>query len=174
MRRLPALAALLASTAFAADPSAKGPVFVPVEVLEVVETGEGFAVLLAERGSKLVLPIFIGQAEGNAIRQRLEKTRPPRPMTHDLLEDVITALDAKLLRIEIDDLKANTFLGRLILEQRKKVITLDSRPSDSIAIALGLGAPIHVAKTVLERAGVPADGSKKKQEPKHHAGPETL
>jgi hypothetical protein len=164
---------LFVSTALAADAGVKKPVFVAVEVMEVVDTEDGFAVLLLEREAKQVLPIFIGPAEASAIKQRLERQRPPRPMTHDLLEDVITALDAKLLRIEIDDLKANTFLGRLVLEQKKKVITLDSRPSDSIAIALGLGAPIMVSRAVLDRAGVPLEGTKKPERPKH-PGAETL
>lgn len=172
MDKLLALGVLLAASAFAADAGMKGPVFVAVEVLEVVDTEEGIAVLLLQKEAGVVLPIFIGPAEANAIKQRLEKTRPPRPMTHDLLEDVITALGAKLLRVEIDDLKANTFLGRLVLEQRKKVTTLDARPSDSIAIALGLGAPILVAQPVLDRAGVPLKGKK----PPHqkHPAPETL
>lgn len=160
MSRLLVLGTLLAASAFAAEP--KAPVFVPVEVLEVVESEGGFAVLLLQREQKLVLPIFIGPAEGMAIRQRLEKQRPPRPMTHDLLEDVITALGARLMRVEIDDLKANTFLGRLVLEQKKKMITLDARPSDSIAIALGLGAPILVSPVVLQRAGVPMDEERRK------------
>lgn len=171
MARLLALSLLLASHALAGDAGVKGPVFVAVEVLEVVDAEDGFAVLLLQKEAAVVLPIFIGPAEANAIKQRLEKARPPRPMTHDLLEDVITAMGAKLVRVEIDDLKANTFLGRLVLEQRKKVTTLDARPSDSIALALGLGAPILVAQPVLDRAGVPLKG---KKAPKKHPVPETL
>jgi uncharacterized protein len=157
MNRLLALSVLLASTGFGADGGAKAPSFVPVEVLDVIDADEGFAVLLLQRQQHLVLPIFVGPVEALAIRQRLEKQHPVRPMTHDLLEDVITGLGSKLLRVEIDDLKANTFLGRLVLEQQKRVITLDARPSDSIAIALGLGAPILVSQAVLQRAGVPQD-----------------
>ena len=166
MSRLLALGVLLASSVFGADGGAKGPLFVPVEVLDVIDADEGFAVLLLQRQQHLVLPIFVGRAEGLAIRQRLEKQRPVRPMTHDLLEDVITALGAKLLRVEIDDLKANTFLGRLVLEQQKKLLTLDARPSDSIAVALGLGAPILVSQGVLQRAGVPQDGTAPPKGPK--------
>lgn len=172
MSTLLAFSALLASAALAVHPSAPKAGFVQVEVMEVVPTEEGFAVLLLHKEAELVLPIIIGNAEGLAIKQRLERQHPPRPMTHDLLEDVITELGAKLLRIEIDDLKANTFLGRLILEQNKKQLTLDSRPSDSIAIALGLSAPILVSNSVLERAGVPLRESARK--PKRTAKPETL
>ncbi|MDP1826967.1 MAG: DUF151 domain-containing protein [Archangium sp.] len=171
MRALFVLTVLMSSPAFAADAGVKGPVFVAVEVLEVVDTEDGIAVLLLQKEAGVVLPILIGPAEANAIKMRLEKSRPPRPMTHDLLEDVITAMGAKLLRVEIDDLKANTFLGRLVLEQRKKVTTLDARPSDSIALALGLGAPILVAQPVLERAGLPLKGKKPARK---HPVPETL
>ena len=172
MSTLLAFSALLASSTLAAHPTAPAPGFVQVEVMEVVPTDDGFAVLLLHKEADLVLPIFIGNAEGLAIKQRLEKQPSPRPMTHDLLEDVITELGAKLVRIEIDDLKANTFLGRLVLEHNKKQLTLDSRPSDSIAIALGLSAPILVSHSVLDRAGVPLKESAKKS--KRSPRPETL
>lgn len=172
MSRVLALGVLVASSVFAADAGVKAPGFLRVEVLEVIEAEDGFAVLLIQREQGLVLPIFIGPAEGMAIRQRLEKLHPPRPMTHDLLEDAITALGAKLLRVEIDDLKANTFLGRLVLEQKKKLITLDARPSDSIALALGLGAPLFVSPAVLQRAGLPLEGGAATVKP--GVKPETL
>lgn len=169
IRLLLAVALTTSSFCLAADPpkaaAPKAPVFERLEVLEVMETEQGFAVLLFKKSEELVLPIFIGPAEGLAIQMRLKKQTSPRPMTHDLLEDVIEALGAKLVRIEVDDLKSDVFLGRLILEQKDgKSLTVDARPSDSIAIALGLGAPILVSRRVLDRAGVPVKDFGKKRE----------
>lgn len=166
------LAALVLSSAcLAADAGLKGPAFEKVEVADVIETEEGFAVLLLKRDEELVLPIFIGPAEAMAIQMRLKKQTSPRPMTHDLLEDVIGALGGKLLRIEVDDLKSDVFLGRLIIDQKGKTLTLDARPSDSIAIALGLNAPIHVSRAVLDRAGLSMkDLGKKRRRPPEDKG----
>jgi bifunctional DNase/RNase len=167
--RLLAAAALAAASVAAADEGARGggerarpggeatrrTTYQKVDVLEVRATQNGAAVILVERDLKLAVPIFIGPAEGLAIEMRLKKVSLPRPLTHDLLEDVIEALGARLLRVEVDDLKGDVFFGRLVLDQKGKQITIDARPSDSIALALGLGAPIHVAKRVLDRAGLP-------------------
>ncbi|MCC6332830.1 MAG: bifunctional nuclease family protein [Myxococcales bacterium] len=148
-----------------APPADAGVTFVPVRVLDVIELEDGgWAVLLAEKGTDTVLPIFIGGTEGLAIRLRLDHQVTPRPLTHDLLEDAIEALGGTVVRVEIDDLKADTFLGRVVLKQRAgKLVTLDARPSDSIALALGTGAPIHVASSVLERAGLDRKTLRSKQ-----------
>lgn len=141
--------------------------FVTMEVLDVVELDEGWAVLLQRKDEGVVMPIFIGPAEGLAIRLRLDKKVPPRPLTHDLLEDVVEALGARVVKIEVDDLKSDVFLGRIYLEQAKKPVQLDARPSDSIALALGTGAPIHVSRRVLDKAGLKKeDLLKKRRAPK--------
>jgi hypothetical protein len=147
---------LALALSIAAAPADAGVSFVPVKVLDVIELDDGgWAVLLGESGSDTVLPIFIGGAEGYAIRLRLDRQVTPRPLTHDLLEDAIEALGGTVVKVEVDDLKADTFLGRIHLRQRGgKAVTLDARPSDSIALALGTGAPILVARPVLERAGL--------------------
>lgn len=154
-RRRTLAALLLVPALTAADVAGKAEAFDRVEVLHVVLAGDGFAVLLVERGREVVLPIFIGPAEGLAIEMRLKKQQAPRPSTHDLLEDVIEALGAKLVRVEVSKVEGSVFFGRLVLDQKGKRVTLDARPSDSIAVALGAGAPIHVARGVLEHAGVP-------------------
>lgn len=149
------LAAALSLSAAPKSPDA-GVAFVPVTVLDVIELEDGaWAVLLGEQGADTVLPIFIGPLEGLAIRLRLDKQVTPRPLTADLLEDAIEALGGTVVRVDIDDLKADTFLGRITLRPKSgKPVVLDARPSDSIALALGTGAPIHVARSVLDSAGL--------------------
>jgi len=135
-------------------PAAKAPVFVTMTVLNVVQLDDSWAVLLTRPEEDLYLPIYIGNAEGLAIRMRLDHKVAPRPMTHDLLESTIEALGAKVTKIEIDDLRHDVFLGRLHLQQGARPVELDARPSDAIAVALGTGAPIYVSRRVLDRAGL--------------------
>lgn len=142
---------LIACLLLAAAP----PVEVEVVVRDVIPTEDGSeAVLLSPRAEEVVLPIFVGPAEGNAIRMKLQRQTPPRPMTHDLLDTMIKALGGKVTRVFIDDLKRNTFLAKIYVEQKGKVHELDARPSDSIALALRCNAPIFTARRVLDEAGV--------------------
>ncbi len=108
-------------------------------------------VLRAEDGR--ILPIYIGLAEAMAIYTALRGEIPPRPMTHDLLVDVISRLNAKVEKVIIDELIDNTFYARLVLKQDDRTIEIDARPSDSIAIAVRLSCPIFVAGKVLDEAG---------------------
>jgi len=107
-------------------------------------------VLRAEDGR--ILPIYIGISEAVAIHSALKNEIPPRPMTHDLLVEVIRRLDAKVERIIIDDLVDNTFYARLILKREDREIEIDARPSDSIAVAVRLGVPIYIDESVLDEA----------------------
>ncbi|WP_202319410.1 bifunctional nuclease family protein [Archaeoglobus neptunius] len=100
-----------------------------------------------------ILPIYIGIAEALSIYYALQGDIPPRPMTHDLMVDVIGKLNAKVEKIVIDDLIDNTFYARLVLKQDDKTIEVDARPSDSIAIALRLSCPIFVEEEVMDEAG---------------------
>jgi uncharacterized protein len=137
------------------------PGFVEMQIRDVVavQDGASYSVVLSPRAvddpaADVLLPIFIGEAEGNAIRMRLNHQTAVRPMTHDLLETMIRTLGGKVLKIEIDDLKDNTYLGKIHLAQGEKVMEIDARPSDSIALALGTGAPIFAARKVIDAAGV--------------------
>ncbi len=107
-------------------------------------------VLRSEDGR--ILPIYIGLAEAIAIYSALRGDVPPRPMTHDLLVDIITRLNARVDRVIIDDIIDNTFYARLVLKQNDKTIEIDARPSDSIAIAVRLACPIFVDEKVLDEA----------------------
>jgi hypothetical protein len=109
-------------------------------------------VLLKDLDDKDVLPIWIGLLEASSIATALENIDTPRPMTHDLLKNILDNLHVKVLRIEVNDLKDNTYYAMLHLEVNKKKFTVDSRPSDAIAIAIRTGASIFVEESVIQRS----------------------
>lgn len=109
-------------------------------------------IVLRDPGSETVLPIWVGIFEANAIALELEQVAPPRPMTHDLLRDVIQRLDATVRRIVITELRDNTFYAMIHFGRNKEEIAVDSRPSDAIALALRTASPIFVDSEVLSRA----------------------
>ena len=109
-------------------------------------------VILKDRDDKRVLPIWIGLFEANAIALELERISTPRPMTHDLIRDIIMGLNATVTKIVVNDLKNNTFYAVIHLALDGNQIVVDSRPSDAIALALRIGAPIYVAAEVVNKA----------------------
>lgn len=101
--------------------------------------------------SETILPIWVGAFEANAIALEIEKIAPQRPMTHDLLRNIIIELGLKINRVVINDLRENTFYALIELTTAEnKIIALDSRPSDAIALALRLDCPIFVEQKVIE------------------------
>ena len=109
-------------------------------------------VILKDKDDKRVLPIWIGLFEANAIALELEKISTPRPMTHDLIRDIILGLNATVTQIVVNDLKNNTFYAVIHLALNGNQIVIDSRPSDAIALALRTGAPIYVSMEVVNKA----------------------
>jgi uncharacterized protein len=109
-------------------------------------------VVLREQDGRLFLPIWIGVFEANAIALRIEGVEPPRPLTHDLLRSVFEHLEASIERIEISDLKENTFFALIHVQRNGEAKAIDARPSDAIALALRADAPIFVRREVLDRA----------------------
>jgi bifunctional DNase/RNase len=114
----------------------------------------GNAVLLYEPSADVALPILISGTEALSIQLRLERRRYSRPLTHDLLDEVLERLGAKLVRVQVDDLRDNTYIGTVVLEKGGEILKLDARPSDAIALAIGNRVPIYVSKKLLEKAGV--------------------
>ncbi len=108
-------------------------------------------VVLKDVGSELVLPIWVGVFEANAIANELEKTSTPRPMTHDLLRNMARGLGAVVDKVVVSDLREDTFFATIWMHQGEDEITMDARPSDAIALALRWDCPIFVAKSVLGR-----------------------
>jgi bifunctional DNase/RNase len=111
-------------------------------------------VILKDPDNKLNLPIWIGLLEATAMATELEGIKMARPMTHDLLKRVITDLGATVERVEVTDLKDNTYFALIYLQVGDQEVTIDSRPSDAISLALRTKSPIWVAKKVLEASSV--------------------
>jgi hypothetical protein len=109
-------------------------------------------IILRDPASAAVLPIWVGIFEANAIALQIEKIVTPRPMTHDLLKSMISNMEASVDKIVITDLKENTFYALIFLSHDGKVVSIDSRPSDAIALALRTGSPIFVRSEVIEKA----------------------
>ena len=109
-------------------------------------------VVLKDQEEKFFLPIWVGIFEANAIALQLENVTTPRPMTHDLLRNMIAELDARVIRIVINDLRDSTFFAQIKLITGERTLELDARPSDAIALALRTEAPIFVAQEVLDQA----------------------
>jgi len=109
-------------------------------------------IILRDQDGQRVLPIWVGAAEANAIGLQIENVVPQRPLTHDLLRDVIQALDGAVDRVVVCDLKDNTFYALIHLTVRGEPVAIDARPSDAIALALRARAPIFVEEAVIEHA----------------------
>ena len=118
-------------------------------------------VILKDKDGDRVLPIWVGLFEANAIALQIENVATPRPMTHDLLRNIITDLDGQVDRIVVSDLKENTFYAIVHLTVRGERVAVDARPSDAIALALRTRAPILVDETVIENAKTVDFGSER-------------
>ncbi len=109
-------------------------------------------IILKDLDEKSALPIWIGLIEASAIATELEKIKLARPMTHDLMKNILTNLSIQIEKIEVNDLADNTFYARIHLASGKKTFAIDSRPSDAIALALRMKAPIFVDRKVIEKS----------------------
>jgi len=111
-------------------------------------------VILKEKETERYLPIWIGPAEADAIAVKLQGVTVPRPLTHDLLQSVISTLGATVNSIVVSDLKNDTFYAKIILNVDSEVMEVDSRPSDALALAVREEVPIYTEETVLDKAGI--------------------
>lgn len=114
-------------------------------------------VILREKDTDRYLPIWIGPAEADAIAVRLQDVAVARPLTHDLLRNLIEQLGGRVAYIVVSDLSNDTFFARIILDVNGETVEVDSRPSDAIALAVRVDAPIYAEDSVLDRAGVMLD-----------------
>ena len=110
---------------------------------------QSYVVVLQEKGGERLLPIWIGQDEAESIVRHMHNVKRERPITHDLCKSIIVALGATLRRVEVTHVENNTYIAELHLERNGAVVRVDSRPSDAIAIAVRLEAPIFVAEDLL-------------------------
>ena len=130
-------------------------------------SGGAYALILKEVNGLRRLPIIIGAFEAQSIALEMEGIKPPRPLTHDLLKNVMDSLGASLNDVFINELKDGTFYARLTLDSQE----VDSRPSDAIALAVRYGVPIYVADKVMDEAGFVPD-SDEAEKPAPPAAPE--
>lgn len=132
---------------------------IPVKVNQLLLSNMGFVVLLKGSDDKRTLPIFIGASEAQSIAIVINNVKVPRPLTHDLMKNILDFMECRLQRIEVCDLADGTFFARLVLEKDGEEMQMDSRPSDAIALALRFGSPIFVAEKVMNEAGQVLNGS---------------
>ncbi len=111
-------------------------------------------VILRERDAERYLPIWIGVYEAESITIALQSVEVARPLTHDLLKNIFSQLEARILRVEVVGLREDTFYGNIVAETDGRIINIDARPSDALAIAVRTHVPILVARTVMESAGI--------------------
>jgi len=111
-------------------------------------------VLLKTADDEKFLPIWIGHGEAAAILMKLQGASPPRPMTHDLFTDVISELQAEIVRVAVTELRDNTFYARITIVVDGREVDVDSRPSDAIALAVRCDAQIFAAEDVIEESGI--------------------
>ncbi len=111
-------------------------------------------VILRDTGGSTVLPIWVGIYEANAIALEIEKVNTPRPMTHDLIRNLLMGLEARVSKVVVNDLRDDTFYALIWLEKGGEIISIDSRPSDALALALRVDCPIYVEDDVLKNSKV--------------------
>jgi uncharacterized protein len=121
-------------------------------------------VLLKTKDGNRYLPIWIGQPEAAAILMRLQGASTPRPMTHDLVTEILNKLDAQVVRITVTELRENTFFAQVTVQMDGTEIDVDSRPSDAIALAIRAEAPIFAADDVIEESAIEFEGEEVNEE----------
>ena len=114
-------------------------------------------VILKDVSSDTVLPIWVGVYEANAIALEIEKVTTPRPMTHDLIRNVLTGLETNVRRVVVTDLREDTFFAVIWLERGGEMVSVDARPSDALAVALRVDCPIFVDEIVLKNSKITAN-----------------
>ena len=128
-----------------------------IESIRVRQETQQRAVVLRVKDSDLFLPIFVGHFEVEAIRLKLMDVEVQRPMTHDLLDDVIGNLGGSVKSIVVSELRDDTFYAKILVDYNNTIIEIDSRPSDAIALAVRTNAPIYAEDDVVDKAGVNLD-----------------
>jgi bifunctional DNase/RNase len=146
---------------------------VVIDSIRVSLMSQNRMVILRETGQERYLPIWIGVYEAEAITLALQEVEVSRPLTWDLLKNVIHTLGARVLRVEVVGLRENTFYGNIVIEVNDRLINMDSRPSDAIALAVRTHVPILVSRQVLDSAGVVPEDDLQSSSDEPEAAPDT-
>lgn len=117
-------------------------------------SGGAYALILSEISGHRRLPIIIGSFEAQAIALELENIKPPRPMTHDLLKNMVLSFNTEVKYIFINELSEGTFYAQIVFDRDGELVELDARPSDAIALSVRFGSDIYVSDSVLQEAGI--------------------
>jgi len=142
-----------------------GKVLVDILGLSTSPSSAGaYALILKETNGKRKLPIIIGAFEAQSIALELEGMKPPRPLTHDLMKNIIDTFAVSLNEVYINELRDGTFYAKLSVEGVSETQEIDSRPSDAIALAVRYGAPIYVDEEVLQEAGIISEDEEEEED----------
>jgi len=138
---------------------------VVIDSVRVSLTNQQRIVVLRETNAERYLSIYIGPYEAEAITIALQEIEVARPQTHDLLKNVINTLNGRLVRVEVVALREDVFYGNLVVESNGRIVNIDSRPSDALALAVRAHVPVFVSREVMESAGVVPEKDLGNQEP---------
>jgi uncharacterized protein len=138
---------------------------VRVERVTLDTENNRFVVILKDDVHRRWLPIVVGPSEAQAIALQLENIQPPRPMTHDLLKNILDTMHAAILRVVVNDLKDNTYFAEIDIKKNGDQSRIDARPSDAIALALRTSAPIFVNEDVMVKASISEEAGLKEVNP---------
>ncbi len=127
---------------------------VAIDSIRVSLMSQQRIVILREKNAERYLPIWIGIYEAESITIALQEVEVARPLTHDLMKNIFSELNARVLQVEVVALRDDTFYGNIIAEVDGRTLTIDSRPSDALAIAVRTHVPIYVAQSVMDAAGI--------------------
>lgn len=147
----------------AAEKAAEAQAPIEVEVFDVAhDPPSDFVVMLREKTGQRILPVWVGPAEAFAIERQRTGQKLPRPLTHELTADLLTAAGARIEKVQVEDVRDGAFIGRVYLRKADGTAAdVDARPSDAIALALGAGAPIFVLPKVMNDAAIAGAGEGK-------------
>jgi bifunctional DNase/RNase len=143
---------LLAALAAGCSDDGEKEIEVEVQRVAVDPSSQSPVILLEDKAHTMALPIWIGPAEAQSIAMQLEGVAPPRPMTHDLMKNILDEVGVKMVKVVIRELRDNTYHARIVLDRSGDRVEIDSRPSDAIALAVRCGQPIFVSPAVLHAA----------------------
>lgn len=146
---------------------------VVIDSIRVSLMSQNRMVILREAGQERYLPIWIGIYEAEAITLALQEVEVSRPLTWDLLKNVIHTLGARVVQVEVVELREDTFYGNIVLEVNDRLINIDSRPSDAIALAVRTHVPILVSRQILNSAGIVPEEDLQKAADQPEAGDES-
>ncbi len=127
---------------------------VTIDSIRVSLMSQQRIVILREKDNERYLPIWIGVYEAESITIALQEVEVARPLTHDLLKNVFQQLEARIIRVEVTSLRDDTFFGNIVAEKEGKILNVDARPSDALAIAVRTHVPILVERSVMDSAGI--------------------